>query len=1274
MKIHNILTVFAIICGLSWSIDAQSQYEPLTNQKRFLTKADSITAAQFPKLYMPEAYLQRGSADLPASINNAELPFFRPTFSQLAYWNCGQSAGIGYNFTYELNQARNLRGDLPENQMSVNFSWNFMNTGFGWGVSFFHSFDILKACGNPNLADYGGLFDGGETKWMSGYDLYEHAMQNRISGVYSIDIGTPEGLLTLKHWLNDHLDASPHGGVANFYLTFGITKPVPPESPETGAPLIIECAFDIPAGHALTIIGYNDSVRYDLNADGRFTNNKDINNDGVVDMQDWEIGALRYKNSTLNNDGYGLMMYRTLALKYGEGGIWNQQAHVLKVKENYTPLATMRVKIRHTSRNKLKLIAGVSSDTASGIPAHTIDFPIFNYQGGDQYMQGGNTDASHQFMELSLDISPLLSHIQPNEYARFFLQIAEKDEEGTGSGALLYLSLVDFQHGGSEAVSTEFPRTIANNTITTLSVISKMDFSQLEITTGELPAVVPGVQSNVQMTAKNGQLPYTWEVMQPYSMQTIAYQEPQFHGTQLTIPDDDVAGLMVGLPFSFPFYNNFFDSISVYKHGFIMFEDKPFPYPYFIGEETMLKGRKTIAPFMAEMEINPAKGDGVWVQNTPDYVELSWKTSFASYDDFGVAFALRLYPDGHIGTYYSQIQAPPSELWCSGISKGDHVNYSLNAFSQQIGVQAAEAFEYVPPKAFPADIEIDQSGLLSLRLEDGTQIEDVVIQVTDDHGVYDRKKFQLSSGLIFNYEVQGGTGHNIHFFDTAAVRVEVKNISGQTHENITMNFSSADPHLGIVKDVAYIGTLAPQQSVLISDALRMYTEPDIHDLQALNVSTTLSTSVANWHAELDFLALAPDCMLTDIRVLDDQNGILEPGETAELELNISNMGHAGLSDFEIEMQPDELVMDIENPTLSFDHLIPGEVQRLVYRVKARQHVHLGREISIHFNITKGGQLVSRIEKSLLIDKIPVLILDLDPQQLSGPVFAELLDSLQLNYTYRKNYPTDYEEYMSVFVCLGNMFDNVELMPAQADLLSDFLISGAKVYMEGRVTWHEDIPTSLHTYFNIEAAGDGNYYAYDTVYGRGDCFTEDMVFGYNSTFPYNNSYIQPVLEAFPILSLSTADSACVIANDGGTYKTIGSALEFGGLVDTDTTSTRLKYLLGMIDFFGLRDYMLSVQPLPMDPFQNPELSVFPNPFSEQLSIELPAGVAKDGAVYIFDLSGRLVNRLSLIGAASGVSATTNWDGKDFSGNPLPKGLYIIKVLTKEHSLVKKVLHH
>ncbi len=271
---------------------------------------------------------------------------------------------------------------------------------------------------------------------MSGYDAYYQAMQNRISGARSINVSNAEGLNTLKHWLHNHGEGAAIGGLASFQagLYFG-GKILPEGTPEAGK--IVYTIFGDEATHGMTIVGYNDSIRFDLNEDGFYTNDIDINNDGRIDAKDWEIGGVKFVNTYGDdwggNDGFAYILYSTLATQYGEGGIWNSTTHVLFPDSVYQPKLTIKATIDYNMRQRIRLRAGISTDTSHYFPEKSISFSHFNFQGGDYPMGGKNGNSS---LEFGLDISSLLSEVNPETPFRVFLMIDEKDPGSTGNGTL----------------------------------------------------------------------------------------------------------------------------------------------------------------------------------------------------------------------------------------------------------------------------------------------------------------------------------------------------------------------------------------------------------------------------------------------------------------------------------------------------------------------------------------------------------------------------------------------------------------------------------------------------------------------------------------------------------------------------------------------------------------------------------------------------------------------------------------------------------------------
>jgi hypothetical protein len=491
---------------------------------------------------------------------------------------------------------------------------------------------------------------------MNGYDLYYNSMKNRIEGLYAIDVSVPEGLVTLKHWLYDHLEGSDVGGVANFYAGIIFPYELLPGTPEAGKAVILEWYQN--ATHAMTIVGYNDSIRFDYNGDGHYTNDQDINDDGEVTMRDWEIGGLKFVNSygeQWGDDGFCYMMYKTLAEIYGQGGIWNNTVNVIKLREPYEPWLTMKVKLRHTSRGKIKVMAGISPDTSFQLPSRVIEVPVFNYQGGDIYMQGG-WDEEDKTIEFGLDITPLLSYTVPGTPARFFLLVEENDPLNEHSGELVSYSLIDYLEGAREYICSEAPLALNNNDLTMLSVVRESDVPTVKITEETLPALVEGAVFSHQFSATGGRSPYTWNEQLEYISTSLNGPYPDFLGEEVITNQSHDGYAVRALGFPFPFYGNFYDSVYMFTSGSIMFHRQDSFWPYVLDMGLFLSSNRLIAPFMAEaLMVRDANGDGIWFQATQDQALIRWNlTDQENLHNSSFDFILKLSPDGTIEFHYGE--------------------------------------------------------------------------------------------------------------------------------------------------------------------------------------------------------------------------------------------------------------------------------------------------------------------------------------------------------------------------------------------------------------------------------------------------------------------------------------------------------------------------------------------------------------------------------------------------------------------------------------------
>ena len=201
-----------------------------------------------------------------------------------------------------------------------------------------------------------------------------------------------------------------------------------------------------------------------------------------------------------------------------------------------------------------------------------------------------------------------------------------------------------------------------------------------------------------------------------------------------------------------------------------------------------------------------------------------------------------------------------------------------------------------------------------------------------------------------------------------------------------------------------------------------------------------------------------------------------------------------------------------------------------------------------------------------ISQAPILIIDLDENASSAYVIGATLDSLDAEYEIMTFFPADLSVYEGIFVCLGIYSSNYVLSDNDGQLLADYLNIGGSIYMEGGDTWYYDAPTIVHPMFNILGTSDGSG-DLGTISGMEDTFTQDMSFNYTG----ENSWIDhldPITPAFTILENQNPPYGTGIAYDAGTYKTIGTSHEFGGLGDGSSPSTKVELLTAYLEFLDI----------------------------------------------------------------------------------------------------------
>ncbi len=905
-----------------------------------LTAYDSIGLVNLPELTLPDWLKGPNKLNLPDVVDNSEQIYWRPVFAQVQY-ECGQASGVGLGFTYAINRLRNLPSNVEDNQYPSHFTWNFGNGGDGWyGVSYFHSFEIIKREGNPNVIDFGGMTGTGPEMWMSGYDKYYNAMHNRIADVYKIDLTTEEGINTLRNWIHNHLEGSEVGGVANFYTNAPYGMPTLPEgTPEEGMFVVTGWGG---ANHGLTISGYHDSICWDYNNDGFYTNDIDLNNDGIITPQDWEVGGFRFANTysggpSFGNDGFCYMTYKSCADPYGDGGIWDNAAHVLYAKEGTEPLLTAKVYMHHNCRDRIGIKMGMTTDLSSETPDFVMGFPIFDYQGGCQYMQGGSTNPDHKFIEFGLDITPFLNMIEPGTPARFFLLIDEDDPESWAGGQMMTFSVIDYTNGVEEVVCDQNTVTLIDNDVTKFWVDHTVNFESVEISNDTLaPATVYEPYSE-QLEADGGTEPYTWVYDKNFTESFTTTSFPLVNAELITPGNTNDGYTTKDLDFAFPFYDEEFDYVRVNVDGFISFENM-FSWPYQVYDFFHFTKNKLISPFHTDLRIYSSTNDGMWYEGDENSATFRWKASINGYENTSeVNFAVQLFSNGDIIFYYGAVNDYPEIDWVSGLSSGDNIYYQFTEVTNDASI--------APNLAINLESAHQPEGLFVSRYGDfhGTVTQtydnfDVKFLVTDENNLTSSREMSFSTDgsnylVIKSVEVNSGDDEIIEFGETAVLSIEVESLGEETIYGADMLITNSDMYVTLVDSTETLGDFEPGEVKSFDAAFTITVDNAVPDDHEIDLPTLITDNTGDdWVSHIYLTAFAPDIYISNVTIDDGGNGGLDPGETADMIVSLFNSGGARASNIEALLSSTDPYITINSASYNLDELHAGTFGDVVFNI------------------------------------------------------------------------------------------------------------------------------------------------------------------------------------------------------------------------------------------------------------------------------------------------------------------------------------------------------
>lgn len=410
----------------------------------------------------------------PDHLNNALKPSFPPIINQSG-GSCGAASSIYYQFTNQINTARFVAADNDEHRYATHFPW-MLNTNGTDGTGY----DRLgRDVGIASCAVYGGTTysriygrsgqddQDDDCGWMQGYDSWYATMHNRIvsGNSFPFNCGTEEGRELVKNYLWNRCgdDSFASGGICGIGVAAGPFSANIPKTAANDAAGVTGMKYitdwNETYNHAMTIVGYDDRLEFDL--DGNGVIGEAMNADG-----DCEVGAWIIANSWgdgWENNGFIYCPYERSNSVKGWPKENSFTPGYYDVMRDYRPLRTIKVKMEYSHRSEICLHVGVAQDVNATKPEQSITLTHFNFAGDGNR---GKTQPAPEIpmlgrwadgelhtepMEFGYDLTTLTKDFDLSRPLKYFFWV-ETRSWGVGEGKIHAVSIIDYNldHDGVE--------------------------------------------------------------------------------------------------------------------------------------------------------------------------------------------------------------------------------------------------------------------------------------------------------------------------------------------------------------------------------------------------------------------------------------------------------------------------------------------------------------------------------------------------------------------------------------------------------------------------------------------------------------------------------------------------------------------------------------------------------------------------------------------------------------------------------------------------------
>ncbi len=218
--------------------------------------------------------------------------------------------------------------------------------------------------------------------------------------------------------------------------------------------------------------------------------------------------------------------------------------------------------------------------------------------------------------------------------------------------------------------------------------------------------------------------------------------------------------------------------------------------------------------------------------------------------------------------------------------------------------------------------------------------------------------YVIFDSLEVDDDLLGNNNGQLDFGETSHLTIRAENVGIQAANSVTLNISSADPLITIQDSTQFVGNIPAGGTANADHGFQVQLAASAPDLHPCIFALRAVSGSETWESPFAVICHAPECVYAGNTITDpppgNQNGNLDPGETATITVTVTNDGSSAVSNLMVGLSTIDPYVSASSTPVNIGTLAAGASGNASFQISASASCPQEHDATLQLSFSGGG--------------------------------------------------------------------------------------------------------------------------------------------------------------------------------------------------------------------------------------------------------------------------------------------------------------------------------